>query len=149
MDQTNVYQSINKFITFIKEHYPEHNFESAQIYFDGDEVFKNQFNNTCIKSIFIQLNGEEKVYLSHKKILETFGGQLIVSFNENSKRKLSKTKGTLFKLIIEFEQKEFGGNKFYPSVIVTCNNKRNIELIRRQIETQTYVEEVIPIDAFT
>ena len=148
MSEIRVYQSITKFVEFMKEHLDDQ-IKNVTAYFDGDDVFKNQFNNICVKPIFIKVTYDtENKYLSHKKIIEMFGGELVLSFNENNKRKLTKAKNLLYELKIDFQTKEFNGNKYYPSTISTCLNKRNIDMIRKQINTQQSVEESIPLNAF-
>ena len=148
MSEIRVYQSITKFVEFMKEHLDDQT-KNVTAYFDGDDVFKNQFNNICVKPIFIKATYDsENKYLSHKKIIEIFGGELVLSFNENNKRKLTKAKNLLYELKIDFQTKEFNGNKYYSSTISTCLNKRNIDMIRKQINTQQSVEESIPFDAF-
>lgn len=148
MSEIRVYQSITKFVEFMKEHLDDQ-IKNVTAYFDGDDVFKNQFNNICVKPIFIKVTYDtENKYLSHKKIIEMFGGELVLSFNENNKRKLTKAKNLLYELKIDFQTKEFNGNKYYSSTISTCLNKRNIDMIRKQINTQQSVEESIPLNAF-
>lgn len=145
-EQQNIYQSVTKFVNFINDHF-EHKIDSAILFFEGDAAFKNQFNNICIKPVFIQLNSEERQYINHKKILELFDGQLVISITENNKRKLQKSKGQFYKLTVDFKQKEFNNNKFYSSIITTCTNKRNIESIRKQVVTESRDEEIIPFEA--
>lgn len=144
----NVYYSVNKFVSFVGEK-TKKKFKEAILYFENEDVFKNQFEHYCIKPVFILLrNDKEKVFLNHKKILEMCDGQLIVSFSENANRKLPKDKDSLCEMVISFVQKEFKEFHYYPTLLLTCTNEKNIEAIRSQILRVEHDEYEIPLNAF-
>ena len=142
----NVYYSINKFVEFIVEK-TKKKVKEAILYFENEDVYKNQFEHACIKPLFIQLKTDkEKVYLNHKKILEMCDGQLTISFSENANRKLPKDKDALCEMIITFEEKTFKDFKYYPASILICANEKNKEAIRGQVQKVKHEEDLIPIN---
>ncbi|KAK8836399.1 hypothetical protein M9Y10_039742 [Tritrichomonas musculus] len=148
MERTSSFLSTSKFVEHINNQASD--VISANIYFEGDDMFKNQFKNTCIKPIFIELKckDDKKKYITYKEIIEQFNGELIISFNESDKRKITKPKGMMFRLFIDFMQKEFNGINYYPSQIISVMNKKNINKIKSQVHKQNYIEEDLPDDVF-
>lgn len=141
--------SITKFVEFINNNINFENIIKSICYFEGDEMFKNKYEKQCVKPLFIELiskNGDIK-YISHKEILNLFDGQLVISYNENQRRKIEPKKDhAIYKLTILFEKKQFNGNNYYNSNIIECNNVNNCEKIRKQV-TQ-FVENDLPDDYF-
>lgn len=134
--------SVNQFVEYVKRNYSDIN--TATLYFENNDAFKNdKFDRLCIKPIFIQLKSDKKSFnLKHKEILDRFEGELIISFSESEKKKLPDDKSLLCELIVKFDKKTFDKNVYYPSRIITCSNKFNIEKIREQVEKEvSYVEK--------
>ena len=128
------FASVTKFVEFVKSNY-KGNFISAAIFFENDQAFKNQFDRTCIKPIFIVLNNKNKsknIYLTHKEILEKYNNKiLIVSFAENEQRRLPKEEGLICELVIDFKPKVYKEQTYYESSLVICANQKNIDMIRK------------------
>lgn len=141
--------SITKFVERINNDFQ--NVQKAVLYFEGVDTFKNKYERTCCKPVFIELEQKHnnKVFIQHKEILEMFDGlQLVVSFSENNKRKIDENKkDSMFKLNIYFQHKEFNGNAYYSSVLREVNNAKNVEKIRNQI-TVYEEDNDLPDDAF-
>lgn len=141
--------SITKFVERINNDFQ--NVQKAVLYFEGVDTFKNKYERTCCKPVFIELEQKHnnKVFIQHKEILEMFDGlQLVISFSENNKRKIDENKkDSMFKLNIYFQHKEFNGNAYYSSVLREVNNAKNVEKIRNQI-TVYEEDNDLPDDAF-
>ena len=110
------------------------------VYFEAENMFKNKFGKLCIKPVMLKITKNMKdEYMKHQKILDLFEAQPILTFNEGKKHWLEKDKKKLLYLAVDFTQKEFKGNKYYPSEMFECNNKVNIELIRKN-EVKSLIE---------
>lgn len=143
------FTSISKFVEGINQTHQD--IDRAFLYFEGNDIFKNKYEKQCIKPIFIELiNKQNKsTFITHKEILDTYDGQLIVSYNESSKRRIDpKNKDSLFKMTIYFDKKQFNGNFYYNSIIREVSNMKNVEKIRNQFIKFDYVENDLPDDAF-
>ena len=143
------FQSISKFVEGINQTHTD--VDKAFLYFEGNELFKNKYEKQCMKPIFIELIDKKNnsTYISHKEILDIYDGQLVVSYNENNKRKIDPIKkNSLFKMTIYFEKKQFNGNTYYNSIIREVNNTKNRDKIRDQVTDFVYVENDLPEDAF-
>ena len=144
------FSSITQFVNHIKKDYQ--NVSKATLYFEGKDCFKNKFENSCAKPIFIELTIDKNkpIYIKHAKIFEMYDGQqLVISFNENDKRKMDeKNKDELYSLIIYFEPRDFNGNTYYNSFLRIVTNLKNIEKIRNQVTVYEYKEDDIPDDYY-
>ena len=136
--ESNIFYSPCKFINFINDKYKNNKFIRAVCYFEGDETFKNRFNKTCVKPLFITLESANKrnnVYLNYNKINKLFGNSIIINFNYKSEfDKTSSNKMYLF--IVEFEQKTYMNLDYYPTHVLECDNQHNIEQIRNQFKVE-------------
>lgn len=143
------FSSISQFVDRIKKDYP--NTSKAMLYFEGKDCFKNKYENTCAKPIFIELLIENKsTYIHHKQIYDMYDGQqLVISFSENEKRKMDeKQKESLYNLVIYFEPKDFNGTIYYNSILRIVNNIKNKEKIRSQVTVYEFKEDDIPDEIF-
>ena len=138
-----IYNSITQFVEFMKNKYSE--IDQALLYFEGESATKNKFDKLNIKPVFIYLLMKDKSYkmIQHKEIFDLFDGELVVSFNENNRRKV-EDKEKLYHLSINFEPKDFNGNIFYHSLIRVVTNEKNIEKIKKQITKYEYKEIDLP-----
>lgn len=108
------YASISKFVEMISAKYNDT--EKCFVYFENDNSFKNEYDKVCTKPIFILLNlkNNENIIIQHKDIFTLFDGELILTFNENNRRKIDlDKKGILYMLQISFDPKDFNGNVYY------------------------------------
>ena len=81
--ETSNFYSPSKFINFLNDKYVNNKFIRAVCYFEGDDSFKNRFNKTCVKPLFITLESENKknnIYLNYDKINKLFGDSIILTF---------------------------------------------------------------------
>ena len=151
MEANRVYQSINKFIDFIHSKYNQ--VVEVNCFFECDDAFKNQFEQICVKVLFIKIVDESRkiIYLNLKQIEKLSGGELIVNFPQNNKRKLSKRNGLMYVLVIDAKPRTITKDdetfKYYLSYTTECNNKKNVEKIRKQTMTE-YREDDIDESAF-
>lgn len=131
MTQLTIYNSVNKFVENINEKFDD--VKSAVLYFEKDEAFRNQYDRICVRPVFITLKRETKnINLTNQRIVDTFNGNLVVSFNESSFKKLPKEKDLICELVIKFDGKLFREMVFYETDILICSNKKSIDLIRKQ-----------------
>lgn len=144
--KTNFY-STNKLIDFLKEKLSCKDFTQCVCYFEGDDVFHNNFDGLCMKPLFIQLTGTTNKYLNYNQIKELFGNEIIVSFKENKKRTLSKKNGVMYVLCIDFIQMNYKDNYYYPSYLTESTNKKNNEKIRKQVQIE-FKQDDLDDDAF-
>ncbi len=145
--------SITKYVNFIYS--KNKNIEGSDLYFEGSQMFKNKYNQLCIKPVFIKLYEYKGVsYCNHKEIFNMFGCQPIIAFKESANRFMisDKHKHELYYLNIHHEEKEYHDFFYYPSEIFMCSNKNNTANIRSQIikHEKVYIgnEEDLPSDAF-
>ena len=137
----NCYCSVNKFVAKMNEEFKGKN-KTAAVYFEASESFKNQYDHTCVKPVFILLSQEKKqIVIKHKQIIEMFKGDLVISFTENSTRKIPIDTSLLCCLMVDFESKEYNENTFYPSIIKVCNNESSITRIRGQVENKVIFDD--------
>lgn len=146
------YFSVNKFIDFINENYPNNSFEQAILYFEGEDTFLNKFDQICCKPIFIQLDStDNSTYINLKKIEELFETKPIINFHENKFKKIDKKKlNNMFVLVIDFKIKTLNNPEkttYHSCYVSECQNKRNVEKIRKQVQIE-YNENDINDDAF-
>lgn len=131
MTQLAIFNSVNKFVENINEKFD--NVKSAVLYFEKDEAFRNQYDRICVRPVFITLKKETKnINLTNQRIVDIFNGNLVVSFNESSFKKLPKEKDLICELVIKFDGKLFREMVFYETDILICSNKKSIDLIRKQ-----------------
>lgn len=141
MEETqNVFMTVSKFVNTINESYK--GIKYATIYFEVEDCFKNQYNNTCCKPIFILLDqNKKKIVIKHKQIFDKFGGELVISFTENGSRKLPTNNSLLCALVVDFVEKEYNSNKYFSSIIKTVQDEKNIEKIRNQAEKKKLIDD--------
>ena len=150
------YNSITKFVETISKYTKQNHSctpNSANVYFEGKDAFKNKYKQLCIKPVFIELFvfEDKKIYINHKQILEIYDKQLCISFSESDKRSLPKNKSKMFILNVDFEAQEYKEIVYYPSEIHQCLNQQNINRIRNQIIDEPkdeFIETEIDPDAF-
>ena len=132
----NNYFSVTKFVNKLNEKIENliNNEISLEIYFEGNEMNKNEYGIN-VKPIFIKINTEPIKIVKYEKILEFFEIQPILVFKENKSRFIpnSKDKKNLFKLVVSLNQEEYKGFKYYPSKMQMCTNQQNCEKIRKQV----------------
>lgn len=139
------YASISKFVEMISAKYNDT--EKCFVYFENDNAFKNEYDKVCTKPIFILLitKDNQNTIIQHKDIFTLFDGELILTFNENNRRKIDlDKKGILYMLQISFDPKDFNGNVYYNSILREVTNEKNIKKIKKQITTYEYQEQEIP-----
>ena len=150
------YNSITKFVETISKYTKQNHSctpNSANVYFEGKDAFKNKYKQLCIKPVFIELFvfEDKNIYINHKQILEIYEKQLCISFSESDKRSLPKNKSKMFILNVDFEAQEYKEIVYYPSEIHQCLNQQNINRIRNQIIDEPkdeFIETEIDSDAF-
>lgn len=139
------YASISKFVEIISAKYSDT--EKCFVYFENNNAFKNEYEKVCIKPVFILINTKDNknIIIQHKDIFNLFEGELILTFNENNRRKIDlDKKDILYMLQISFDPKDFNGNIYYNSILREVTNEKNIKKIRKQITTYEYQEQEIP-----
>ena len=142
------YHSVNKFVENISEKLSEQ-IQMAYVYFENSDTFINQFDKTCIKPVFILLKCKNKnIYLSHKKMLLLFIGQIYISLSDKNAQKLPEDKSKMCELVINFEKQEFNNIQYHQTDLIECPNEKNVSNIRKQIVKDFVMEEKeIPMDA--
>ena len=130
---TTQFFSITKFVEFMHNIYPDST--AAFVYFESSDTFKNKFNKICIKPVFITihqgLTTTRNLYLKHKGIINLFGIQPIISFNEHKYTSFTNSNNSLLYLSIYFKPKQYNDAQYYPFVVFKCIVNKNIELIRK------------------
>ena len=133
--------SVTKFITKLNEQEniikKDHNIVDPiiSVYFEGNDAFKNKYG-ICFKPIFMTNRTESKPKsIRFDRIQEIYGCQPIISCKENDNKSLpnGKDKKDMFVLDIYLNQKEFKGNKYYPSHMRKCSNNESVEKIRKHV----------------
>lgn len=156
----NKYFSITKFVDFI--HSIKKAVVTSELYFEGTQMFKNKFNQLCIKPVFMILYGfdvngsfshKAENYYKHEAIIDMFGCQPIITFQANGRRYMptGKDKHNLYYLSITHEEKEYNGCVYFPADMNKCKNEANAINIKHQIinPKPIMVEQDIPTNVFT
>ena len=133
------FYSPNKFINFLNDKYVDNKFIRAVCYFEGGDSFKNRFNKTCVKPLFITLesaNKKNNIYLNYNNINNLFGDSIILTFHNKFELNNKTLSYKMYLLIIEFEQKTYLDLNYYPLHVVECGNEHNIQQIRNQFKVE-------------
>lgn len=123
--------STNSFMKLVIDKEKENTIEFIDLYFIPLQTFKNQFNNVSIKplALLIKLKGTKAKSLKYSEMIEYLGCIPIISFKPNNDRKIYK-KQEMQKLIIKNGLKEYQGNSYYESKVITVKDSKVIEKIK-------------------
>ena len=148
---SNTFFSVTRFVEYVQQN--KHTITNGavlgvKLWFETNESFTNKFNKACIKPIALTINGLHKsVVLGHKKLLEFFNTQPIVSFNENKNRVVNKREDIQY-LGINFEKKEFNNIQYYPCEIMTSLDNKLVERIKESKVVNNVNEEEVDESEF-
>ena len=108
-------------------------FECCNIYFEGNDTYRNKFGKLGIRPVAIEMRGSaNNILITHKTLLEYFKGQPVISINKLWDKLNPADKSKIHVLKVSFTTKEYEGTPYYPAQISVLSLKRNIERIRNQ-----------------
>lgn len=148
------YFSVNSFMRFlVDKEGKEDPIDFIDIYFIPAQTFRNQFNGTSIKpvALLIKRKDAKATSLRYNDMIDYVSSGVakhgfipIISFKPNGDRRVYK-KVELQKLIVKNVLKEYQGNTYYDSKIVTVTDKFVIDKIKSDIPVQppsTFIDDI-------
>lgn len=113
---TKTYASVNKLTTKLLESYPDAKF--INVFITKDSINKNTFGKLNAEVLSISVEDDKKLMLKYEKIVEIFGGEVIISYNPPK----NVVKSKLQVISINTEKSEFKGNSYYPSKVLEVSS---------------------------
>lgn len=129
-----VFLNLTKFVDELKafDKINFNDFEGCNVYFEGNDTYKNKFGKLGIRPVAIEMRGLNNILITHKTLLEYFKGQPVISSSKLWDRLNPADKSKVHVLKVSFTTKEYEGTPYYPAHISIISIKRNIEKIRNQ-----------------
>lgn len=129
-----VFLNLTKFVDELKafEKINFNDFEGCNVYFEGNDTYKNKFGKLGIRPVAVEMRGLNNILITHKTLLEYFKGQPVISSSKLWDRLNPADKSKVHVLKVSFTTKEYEGTPYYPAQISILSIKSNIEKIRNQ-----------------